>query len=896
MGSRVRDALQEGTHPLLGDRLRGLCWIAVVAIPLSLVSDWSLPMPSRRLLIAVKLWGIALCVLGLLLPRRRHLGRWRPLVLTAIGVVTGILIVPTIGAIAHTDPQRGAFTIALIAMATGATFPWGAGAQAAVAAVAALDVAILVALHPGGVALATNTLVAVYALLGASVYVALVQDLQRRERAQADVLQEGQKRVLELVAQDAPLEEIFRALIASLEEREPGMVLAIRVLGGDGPPVLHLVSAPTLRPEIAAAFGEMPLGAEQITSIGGSVTSGDLGTDRSGNDRWHVARNAAFRRWRAEPVRGADGSLLGTVGAYSCDATEPSASQVELLELAASLAGIAIERARSREELVRARDAAESAARVKGEFVANMRHELRAPLNGVIGAAAILLETDLDGEQRDFANIIRTSGQTLIAIVDDILDFSKIEATRMALEEQPFELARCVTEAMDLVALRASERDIELIYSLEPDVPRWIVGDATRLRQILVNLLGNAVKFTEQGEVAVSATVLGLVGGRYELEIAVRDTGIGIPRDRLGSVFEPFTQGDASTTRQYGGTGLGLAISRRFVELMGGTLSVESEVGVGSTFRFTLQTRAGPAESAAPDGRATLPGRRLLIVDDNVTALRLLEREARSWGMVVHAVASGADALAWLDEGGRHDVALIDQRMPGMDGLTLARRPDEMEATRGVPRMLLGSLIPDDGEGARLDARRAFARVLPKPVHLDRLRLALTDLLAPRSASPVEHNPTGPAPGAIDSELGQRHPLRILVAKDNLINRRVATKMLKRMGYSAEVITNGLEAVAAVAGRPFDVVLMDMQMPEMDGVTASERIRASLPATAQPYLIAMTANVSQQDRELCMRAGMNDFLGKPVAAPDLAAALERVPPITRPAGGLDGSAGSARPS
>jgi len=865
--------------PLLADRLRAICWLALVAIPLSIVSDRHLPGRMRWIVVAAKLWGVGLCVFGLVFARRMQRVAWRHLALTATGIATGILVVPAVGGVAWGDPVRGAFTIALIVIATGAVFPWGVRPQAAVAGVAALAVAALVGLRPTDVEVPANTLVSVYALIAASVYVASAQEFQRRERARADVLQEGQKRVLELVAQDFALEEIFRALIEVLEEREPAMVLAIRVIAGDDPPVLQLACAPSLPVEAAAAERELALTPGLLLRLGRSVGGGDADSGPGRDDPRSVAPCAGFRRRHVEPIRAPDGTLRGVVEAHLRDAGEPSAATRELLQLAASLTEIAIERARSREDLVRARDAAEAAARAKGEFVANMSHEIRTPMNGVIGMTGLLLDTQLDVEQREYASIIRSSSESLLAIINDILDFSKIDSGKLELEERPFDLELCVADALDVVALRAAEQHIELAYSLEADVPRWIVGDVTRLRQILVNLLGNAVKFTEQGEVVLSARVRDRREEVCEIEIAVRDTGIGIPRDRLDRLFVPFMQVDSSTTRRHGGTGLGLVIARRFADLMGDGMSVESEVGVGSTFRFTIRTAAASAEPVAPDARAVLRGRRLLVVDDNSTNRMILEREACARGMIVHAAGSGAEALAWVEQGGRYDIAVLDFLMPDMDGVALARHLDGMEATRGLPRVLLSSVAPGDIGRFRVDdtARSLFARVLTKPTHLGNLATVLAEVVTPSIERP---SPVRFAASEVDPDLGRRHPLRVLLAEDNRVNQRVAMRMLERMGYRADVAANGLEAVEAIRRQTYDVVLMDMQMPEMDGVEATERIRASLPDEVQPYIIAMTANAAVQDREICLRAGMNDFLAKPVVLHDLGAAPEKAQPGT----------------
>lgn len=885
MGRRLREVLHGETRPLLAERVRGTCWIAAVAILFSIVPDRALPEPGRMLLIATKLGGVVASTLGIVLLRRLAAGAWRPLAWTSVTILSAILAVPVVGAIIYGDPLRAAFVLSFITMCTGVIFPWGARPQGAVATVAISGVLLATALRPTGTDVAANTLVAVCAVIVASVYLATVLDRQRRERARGDLLQEGQKRVLELVAQDAPLSDVFTALIDSVEEREPTLRACIRCLVQDGVhETLRLDAAPSLPSRFAEAVGSVRPGEARGTSATAAssrrrVITPDIAQDPIWDTDREVALSSGLLSCWAEPITSADGTLLGTICAFRSSTGEPSRSQTELLEIASNLAGIAIERAQSREALVQARDAAEEAARAKGEFVANMSHEIRTPLNGVIGMTGLLLDTRLDQEQNEYAGIIRTSGESLLSIINDILDFSKIESGRVELEQQPFEIARCVTEAMDLVALRAAEQHIELAYCLGPDVPKTILGDVTRVRQILANLLGNAVKFTEAGEVVVSVDVVTQTEDGYELAFSVRDTGIGIPPDRVDKLFQPFTQVDASTTRRYGGTGLGLVIARRFSEMMGGEMTVESEEGVGSTFRFSLRARPAPNAATDEPNLDVLRGKTLLVVDDNATNRLILEREARTWGMSVFSAESGDGALAWIDGGGTYDIAILDFLMPEMDGMALARELRERPTTQMVPRVLLSSVAADDMAVFRVDenARQEFAAILTKPVHLGHLGAVLATALGPETVKASR----SPVAAGVDASLGDRHPLRVLLAEDNRINQRVAVKMLERMGYRADVAANGLEAVEAVARQPYDVVLMDMQMPEMDGVTATQRIRATLPKSAQPRIIAMTANASVQDRERCLAAGMDDFLSKPVVARDLGAALEQAVPIAR---------------
>ena len=457
-------------------------------------------------------------------------------------------------------------------------------------------------------------------------------------------------------------------------------------------------------------------------------------------------------------------------------------------------------------------------------------------------------------------------------MIDDILDYSKIEAGKLELEREPFELRECVEGALDIVAPRAWEKELELGCLIDEDAPAGIVGDAARLRQVLLNLLSNAVKFTDAGEVVVLVDAEPAGPGSYRLDIAVRDTGIGIPPDRMDRLFASFSQVDASTTRRFGGTGLGLAISKRLVELMDGTISVQSEQGKGSSFRIALAFDAAevPARLSLQDALPHLAGKRILVVDDNATNREIVTRHARSWAMEPVAVERPRDALALIAAGEPFDVGVLDMMMPEMDGVTLAREIRRHRSERELPLLLLTSL----GRLPQARSAGAFSAQLAKPLKASQLYNALLRLVAAgvETEEAVEAATDGkPAPST----------LRILLAEDNSMNQKVALRLLERLGYGADVVSNGLEALEAVERQPYDVVLMDVQMPELDGLDASRQICERRPPSSRPRIIAMTANAMPEDREACLAAGMDDYLAKPIRADELAEALRRVKPLPR---------------
>ncbi len=581
------------------------------------------------------------------------------------------------------------------------------------------------------------------------------------------------------------------------------------------------------------------------------------------------------RFYAGAPLIDPNGFILGTLCVLDSEPNHLSDEQIEMLRLLSGEVVQNLELRKRNYDLEKARKRVEDTQKIKEEFFANMSHEIRTPMNGVVGMTSLLLNTALTKEQKEYVETIRLSGDSLLTIINDILDYSKFEAGKIELEVQSYEIRNIIEECFELLSIQAVKKHIDLLYSIDENVPEVISGDVTRIRQILVNLISNAIKFTEKGEVEVTIRLAGKSPmDEYEIEFAVRDTGIGIKESEIGLLFSAYTQIDASNTRKYGGTGLGLAIVAKLAALMDGKAWASSQYGVGSIFYFTIEVKEGESDAAStlPDMIEAVNGKSILIIDDNTTNLKILTRQCAYWNMKPQAVKGAAPALDLLKYES-FDIIVVDLQMPDIDGLDLAYQIRSNKATSQIPIILFSSIgfLPQGRE----HYRSIFSSVIEKPLKYRQLLTALSSSFRRHS----QHLEVMNIPAKARKNADLR--MKVLVAEDNVINQKLINNILAKIGYKADLVSNGLEAVEALRRQEYHIVMMDVQMPEMNGLEATEVVRSMFHARKQPILIAVTANATEQDRKQCLDHGMDDYLSKPYKIDSINEKLQVWEPIIK---------------